>query len=92
MKKCKSLDVNEICYLENENNYVSINASLNETALIIKIDGEYQTFIVMGNQKEALNKLNSDFEILKYFEKYVNGFWSNDVRALTMYLDNNFMR
>ena len=92
MKKWKSLDVNEICYLENENNYVSINASLNETALIIKIDGEYQTFIVMGNQKEALNKLNSDFEILKYFEKYVNGFWSNDVRALTMYLDNNFMR
>ena len=92
MKKWKSLDINEICYLENENNYVSINASLNETALKIKIDGEYQTFIVMGNQKEALNKLNSDFEILKYFEKYVNGFWSNDVRALTMYLDNNFMR
>ena len=92
MKKWKSLEVNEICYLENENNYVSINASLNETALMIKIDGEYQTFIVRGNQKEALNKLNSDFEILKYFEKYVNGFWSNDVRALTMYLDNNFMR
>ena len=92
MKKWKSLDINEICYLENENNYVSVNASLNETALKIKIDGEYQTFIVMGNQKEALNKLNSDFEILKYFEKYVNGFWSNDVRALTMYLDNNFMR
>ncbi len=92
MKKWKSLEVNEICYLENENNYVSINASLNETALRIEIDGEYQTFIIRGNQKEVLNKLNSDFEILKYFEKRTNGFWSNDVDALTKYLDDNFMR
>ena len=92
MKKWKSLGINEICYLENENNYVSVNASLNETALRIKIDGEYQTFIIMGNQKETLNNLNSDFEILKYFEKYINGFYSNDVDALTKYLDDNFMR
>ena len=92
MKKWKDNEINEIYYLENENNYVSINNYINETALRIKIDEEYLTFIIKGNCKEAINNLNSDFDILKYFEKYTNGFWTNNVKLLTKYLDDNFMR
>lgn len=41
---------NEVGYLENKDNYVSINSSVNETALRVKIE-DYKTFIVMGNHK-----------------------------------------
>ena len=83
--------INEICYLENEDNYISLNVSLNETALRLKLGSEYETFIVMGNHKDTINGLKDDLEIMQWFLKNTNGFWSNDVDSLQLYIKDNFI-
>lgn len=82
---------NEVGYLENKDNYVSINSSVNKTALRVKIE-DYKTFIVMGNHKETINKMSSDLEIMEWFVKNVDGFWSNNVKLLEDYISNNFIK
>ena len=89
---------NEIGYLENKDNYVSINEGLNETALVVKftdtgkIINDYKTFIVMGNHKETIDSMNSDLEIMEWFVKNTNGFWTNDVEELKNYISDNFIK
>ena len=89
---------NEVGYLENKDNYISINSRVNETALRVKFSHngsklrDYKTFIVMGNHKEVINKMSSDLEIMEWFAKNVNGFWSNEVELLEEYISNNFIK
>ena len=89
---------NEVGYLENKDNYVSINEGINETALRVKFQdtgkriNDYKTFIVIGNHKETINSMNSDLEILEWFVKNTNGFWTDDVELLKDYISNNFTK
>ena len=89
---------NEVGYLENKDNYVSINEGLNETALRVKVKNtdkkvnNYKTFIVMGNHKETIDNMNSDLEIMEWFVKNTDGFWSDDVRLLKDYISDNFIK
>ena len=89
---------NEVAYLENKDNYVSINEDLNETALRVKFQvtgkriNDYKTFIVIGNHKETINSMNSDLEILEWFVKNTDGLWSDDVELLEEYISNNFIK
>lgn len=89
---------NEIGYLENKDNYVSINEDLNKTALRVKFTDTgssinyYQTFIVMGNHKETIDNMNSDLEIMEWFVVNTDGFWSDDVEELKDYISNNFIK
>ena len=89
---------NEVWYLENKGNYVSINVGLNETALRVKFQdtgksiNDYQTFIVMGNHKETIDNMNSDLEIMEWFVKNTDGFWSDDVELLKDYISDNFIK
>ena len=89
---------NEIGYLENKDNYVSINEGLNETALVVKftdtgkIINDYQTFIVMGNHKETIDSMASDLEIMEWFVENTDGFWTNDVEELKNYISDNFIK
>lgn len=89
---------NEVGYLENKDNYVSVNEGLNETALRVKfqdtcksING-YKTFIVMGNHKETIDNMDSDLEIMEWFMKNTDGFWSDDVELLKDYISNKFIK
>ena len=92
MKKWIDNQVNEICYLENKDNYISLNISLNETALRLKVGTDYETFIVMGNHKNLINSLESDLDILNWFLEKTNGFWSDDVKTLEYYINDNFIK
>ena len=89
---------NEVGYLNNKDNYVSINEGLNETALRVKfqdtgkIINDYQTFIVMGNHKETINTMNSDLETMEWFAEKTDGFWSNNVELLKDYISDNFIK
>ena len=89
---------NEVGYLENKDNYVSINEGLNETALRVKFQdtsesiNDYQTFIVMGNHKEIIDNMNSDLEIMEWFVKNTDGFWSDNVELLKDYISDNFIK
>ena len=89
---------NEVGYLENKDNYVSINESLNETALRIKfqdtgkIIDDYQTFIVMGNHKETIDNMNSDLEIMEWFVNNTDGFWADNVELLKDYISDNYIK
>lgn len=89
---------NEVGYLENKDNYVSINEGLNETALRVKfqdtgkIVDDYNTFIVMGNHKETIDNMNSDLEIMEWFVKNTDGFWTNNVELLKDYISDNFIK
>ncbi len=89
--------INQVGYLENKDNYVYINTSLNETALRVKfkdtdkIVNNYKTFIVMGNHKETIDAMNSDLDILNWFVKNTNGFWTNHVGLLEDYISDNFI-
>ena len=89
---------NEVGYLENKSNYVSINEGLNETALRVKFQdagksiNDYQTFIVTGNHKETIDNMNSDLEIMEWFVKNTDGFWSDDVELLKDYISDNFIK
>ena len=89
---------NEVGYLENKDNYVAINVGLNETALRVKFQdtgksiNDYQTFIVMGNYKETIDNMNSDLEIMEWFVKNTDGFWSDDVELLKDYISDNFIK
>lgn len=87
MKKWIDLSVNEICYLENQDNYVSISESINETALRLKLGLGYETFIVMGNHKNTINDLKDDLEVMQWFLKNTNGLWSNDIETLKDYIN-----
>lgn len=86
--------INQVGYLENKDNYVSINTSLNETALRVKFKDtdekidNYKTFIVMGNHIDAMN---SDLDILNWFVENTNGFWTNHVGLLKDYISDNFI-
>ena len=90
--------INQVGYLENKDNYISINASINETALRIKFKDtdkkvdNYKTFIVMGNHKKTIDNMNSDLEIMEWFVKNTNGFWTNDVELLKDYISDNFIK
>lgn len=94
MKKWINNTMNEICYLENKDNYISLNVSLNETALRLKVDDDYdyETFIVMGNHKNLINSLESDLDILNWFLQNTDGFWSNDIKTLQNYINDNFIK
>lgn len=92
MREWKQNIANEICYLDNKDNYISINASLNETALRLKVGGGYETFIVMGNHKGLANSTSCDLDILEWFAENTNGFWSNDVSILKRYIADNFIK
>ena len=87
---------NEVGYLENKDNYVSINEGLNETALRVKFQdtgksiNDYYTFIVMGNHKETINAMNSDLEIMEWFVNNTDGFWSDGIELLKDYMSDNF--
>ena len=89
---------NEVGYLENKDNYVSINEGLNETALRVKFTNtgksidDYKTFIVMGNYKETIDNMSSDLEIMEWFAENTDGFWSDDVEELKDYISNNFIK
>ena len=89
---------NEVGHLENKDNYVSINVGINETALRVKFKNTgkkkdyYNTFIVMGNHKETINNMNSDLEIMEWFVKNTDGFWTNDVELLKDYISDNFIK
>ena len=89
---------NEVGYLENKDNYVSINVGINETALRVKFKDtnkkidNYKTFIVMGNHKETIDNMNSDLEIMEWFVKNTDGFWTNDVELLKDYISDNFIK
>ena len=89
---------NEVGYLENKDNYVSINEYLNETALRVKftdtddIFGDYKTFIVMGDHKETIDNMDSDLEIMEWFVNNTDGFWSDDVELLKDYISDNFIK
>lgn len=89
---------NEVGYLENKDNYVSVNEGLNETALRVKFQDtgktvdDYNTFIVMGNHKETIDNMNSDLDILEWFVKSTDGFWTDDVELLKDYISNNFIK
>ena len=89
---------NEIGYLENKDNYVSINEGLNETALVVKftdtgkIINDYKTFIVMGNHKETIDSMASDLEIMEWFVENTDGSWSDDVEELKNYISDNFIK
>ena len=90
--------INQVGYLENKDNYISINTSINETALRVKFKDtdkkadNYKTFIVMGNHKETIDSMNSDLEIMEWFVKNTNGFWTNDVEELKNYISDNFIK
>ena len=90
-------NVNQVGYLENKDNYISINEDLNETALRVKfqdtgkIINDYQTFIVMWNHKETIDNMNSDLEIMEWFVVNTDGFWTNDVELLKDYISDNFI-
>ena len=90
--------INQVGYLENKDNYVSINTSLNETALRVKfkytdkIVNNYKTFIVMGNHKETIDSMASDLEIMEWFVENTDGFWTNDVEELKNYISDNFIK
>lgn len=96
--KWKMGRVNEVGYLEDKDNYVSINTSIDETALRVKVkhtDREidnYATFTVMGNHKETINTMNSDLEIMEWFAKNINGFWSDSAESLKDYISRNFTK
>lgn len=89
--------INQVGCLENKDNYVSINPSLNETALRVKFKDtdekidNYKTFIVMGNHKETIDAMNSDLDILNWFVENTNGFWTNHVGLLEDYISDNFI-
>ena len=89
---------NEVGYLNNKDNYVSVNEGLNETALRVKFQdtgksiNDYQTFIVMGNHKETVDNMNSDLEIMEWFVKNTDGLWTNDVELLKDYISDNFTK
>ena len=89
---------NEVGYLENKNNYVSINKGLNETALRVKFQdtgksiNDYNTFIVMGDHKETIDNMDSDLEIMEWFMKNTDGFWSDNVELLKDYISDNFIK
>lgn len=93
-KKWIDNQVNEICYLENRDNYISLNVSLNETALRLRLRvvAGYETFIVMGNHKRLIDSLESDLDILNWFLENTNGFWSNDTKTLQNYINDNFIK
>ena len=97
MKWIESLN-NEVGYLENKDNYVSINEDVNETALRVKFQNigksinDYQTFIVIGNHKETIDNMNSDLEIMEWFVKNTDGCWSDDVELLKDYISDNFIK
>ena len=90
--------INEVGYLENKDNYVSINAGFNETALRVKFQdtgksiNDYYTFVVMGNHKETINKMDNDLEIMEWFVVNTDGFWTNDVELLKDYISDNFIK
>ena len=85
--------INQVGYLENKDNYVSINTSLNETALRIKfMDDNYKTFIVMGNHKETIDNMNRDLEIMEWLVKNTDGSWSDDIELLESYISDNFIK
>ena len=90
--------INEVGYLENKDNYVSINEGLNETALRVKFQDtgksidDYNTFIVMGDHKETIDNMDSDLEIMEWFMKNTDGFWSDDVELLKDYISDNFIK
>ena len=89
---------NEVGRLENKDNYVSINTSINETALRVKVKNtdkevnNYKTFIVMGNHKETINTMNSDLEIMEWFAEKTDGFWSDNLKLLKDYISDNFIK
>ena len=89
--------INQVGCLENKDNYVSINTSLNETSLRVKFKDtdkkidNYKTFIVMGNHKETIDAMNSDLDILNWFVENTNGFWTNPVGLLKDYISDNFI-
>ena len=89
--------INQVGRLENKDNYVSINTSLNETALRVKFKDtdekidNYKTFVVMGNHKETIDAMNSDLDILNWFVENTNGFWTDHVRLLKHYIADNFI-
>ena len=89
---------NEVGHLENKDNYVSINVGINETALRVKFKDtgkkvdNYKTFIVMGNHKETIDNMNSDLEIMEWFVKNTDGFWTDNVKLLKDYISNNFIK
>ena len=89
---------NEVGYLENKDNYVSINVDINETALRVKFQDtgksidNYNTFIVMGDHKETIDNMDSDLEIMEWFMKNTDGFWSDDVELLKDYISDNFIK
>ena len=90
--------INEVGYLENKDNYISINTRVNETALRVKftdtddIFDDYKTFIVMGNHKETIDNMNSDLEIMEWFVKNTDGSWSDDIELLESYISDNFIK
>ena len=88
MKEWKQLEVNEICYLDNKDIYISINKRLNETALVI--GGDF--FISMGIHKDLINELKTDLDILEWFSKNTKGFWSDDVNIFKKYISDNFKK
>lgn len=95
--KWKDNIINQVRYLENKDNYVSINSSINETALRIKYRdtdkkvNNYKTFIVRGNHKETIDNMDSDLKILEWFAKNANGFWTDNVGLLKDYISDNFI-
>lgn len=96
--KWKMNNFYELGFLENKDNYVSINASIDETALRVRVKhtdiviDNYKTFVVMGNHKETINTMNSDLEIMEWFAKNTNGFLSDTVELLKDYISINFTK
>ena len=86
---------NEVGYLNNKDNYVSVNKGINETALRVKFQDtgkavdDYKTFIVMGNHKETIDAMNSDLDILEWFAENTNGL--DHVGLLKHYISDNFI-
>lgn len=89
---------NEVGYLENKDNYISINTAVDETALRVKftdtgkIVDDYKTFIVMGNHKETINNMDSDLDIMEWFVVNTDGDWSDDIQLLEYYISRNFTK
>lgn len=90
--------INQIGYLDNKNNYISINTDVNETALRVKFTDtgkrldDYKTFIVMGNHKETINNMDSDLDIMEWFVVNTDGDWSDDIETLKDYITDNFTK
>lgn len=74
---------NRYAYIGNSGHYLSVIDSINETALRLKDGDRYDTFIIMGIIDDKLIKMDSLLEIMEYFEKHTDGYWSDYITILS---------